>query len=155
MKRLSVLFAIYMLTFNTFAQDVDVTVFRENFMQIAKHPKITKTFSMIDEQQNFYLYVDVTAFDEFYLKEPIDYQEFKLFLWKAGEIGFYNIEQYVTLITLMQPNDSQIVYEFISQVDQKRFLVQTLFTKQGEEWQLSALKRTRIKMAKISKLPKF
>jgi len=155
MKRLAVFFSICLFAIGAFAQDVDPKIFRYHAMQIAKHPKITKTFSMIDEQQNFYLYVDVTAFDEFYLKEPIEDQGFKLFLWKAGEIGFYNVEQFVTLVTLMQPKDNQVIYEFISQVDQKRFLVQTLFTKQGEDWQLTALKRTRIKMAKTCKFPKL
>ena len=155
MRHLLILVSIFSFTFSSFAQDVEPKVFNNHAMQIAKHPKITKTFSMVDEQQNFYLYVDVTAFDEFYKKDPIEDQGFKLFLWKAGEVGFYNVEQFVTLVTVMQPNDSQVIYEFISQVDQKRFLVQTLFVKQGEEWQLSALKRTRIKMAKTSKFPKF
>ncbi len=155
MKRLAVFFSICLFAISTFAQDVDPKLFSDHAMQIAKHPKITKIFSMIDEQQNFYLYVDVTAFDEFYLKEPIEDQGFKLFLWKVGEIGFYNVEQFVTLVTMMQPKDNQLIYEFISQVDQKRFLVQTLFTKQGEDWQLTALKRTRIKMAKTCKFPKL
>ncbi len=103
---------------------------------------------MIDMEENFYLYMDVTSFDEFYVKEPIETQGFKLFLWKSGEMGFYNIEQYVTLITVLQTSADKVIYELVSQVDHKRFVIQVLFENQQDGWQLTAVKRTKIKIAK-------
>ncbi len=155
MRRLMIAFLLASISLITFGHEITPETFRNHALQIAKHPKITKKFSMIDMEENFHLYMDVTSFDEFYVKEPIETQGFKLFLWKSGEMGFYNIEQYVTLITVLQTSADKVIYELVSQVDHKRFVIQVLFENQQDGWQLTAVKRTKIKTAKPSIFPKF
>ncbi len=156
MKQLLIAFVVFVLAASgIYAQDISVDVFQNHATELAKHPNVTKTFSMIDEENNFHLYIDVTAFDEYYAEKPIVIEGHKIFLWKEGSVAFFSVEQYISLATIMQPNDNEVVYEFISQVDQKRFLIQSRFVLRNENWELVDLRRTRIKMTKIDRKFKF
>lgn len=149
MKYLKVTFlALFLLSGSLFAQDVSPEIFRSHTIELAKHPKITKTFSMIDEENNFHLYVNVSSFEEYYVEKPIEFTGHKIFFWKEGSLAFFNVEQEIRLVTVMQPAENVTVYEFISQVDQKRFLLQVRFVMRNEKWELADLKRSRIKMTK-------
>lgn len=156
MKQLLISFAIFVLASSgIFAQDISVEIFQKHATELAKNSTITKTFSMIDEDNNFHLYVDVTAFDEYYAEKPIEIEGHKIFLWKEGSVAFFNVEQYISLVTILQPDKNEVVYEFISQVDQKRFLIQSRFVLRNESWELADLRRTRIRMTKTDRKFKF
>jgi len=156
MKHLLIAFVVFVLASSGIsAQDVTVEMFQTHATELAKHPVITKTFSMIDEERNFYLYIDVTGFDGYYAENPMEMPGHKVFLWKEGSIAFFSVEQYIRLVTIMQPHDNEVVYEFISQVDQKRFLIQSRFVLRNETLELADLRRTRIKMTKTDRKFKF
>jgi hypothetical protein len=156
MKQLLIAFVIFVLASSGIsAQDVTVEMFRTHATELAKHTIITKTFSMIDEENNFHLYIDVTGFDEYYAEKPLEMPGHKVFFWKEGSVAFFSVEQYIRLVTIMQSHNNEVVYEFISQVDQKRFLIQSRFVLRNETWELADLRRTRIKMTKTDRKFKF
>ncbi|MBE0639336.1 MAG: hypothetical protein IH598_12525 [Bacteroidales bacterium] len=148
MKHLLILISTLLITTIGFPQDVTPEIFRAHVADLAKHPVITKTFSMIDEQNNFHLYIDVSGYNEYDAERPIEFEGHKVFLWQEGSIAFYDVEQTIRLVTIMKPGSDIVVYEFISQVDLKRFLIQSRFVFRNEKWELADLKRTRIKMTK-------
>lgn len=149
MKHLLIIFStLLLIAGNAFTQDVSPQIFQAHATELAKHPKITKTFSMIDEENNFHLYINVSSFEEYYTDKTIEFAGHKIFLWKEGSLAFFDVEQEIRLVTLMQPAENVAVYEFISQVDQKRFLLQVRFVMRNDKWELADLKRSRIKMTK-------
>lgn len=143
------LLSVFLAGTSLSAQEISPDLFRQHMTELAKHPRMIKPFSMIDQQNNYHLYLDVICFNEFYSREPIITENYRIFPWKTGDIVFFNIEQFATLVSILEPSDDKIIYEFISQVDKKRYLIQALFVDHEEDgWKLIGLRKTRIKPAK-------
>lgn len=146
MKSLLIVLLSFFVAFEISAQSFETDVFRTHMGILAQHPKITKQFSMIDDEHVFHLYINVDAFEDYYSEQPVLHPGYKVFLWNSTKLTFFEIQQDIRLVTVEQPHKNVVVYEFISQIDHRRFLLQVRFVFKSDKWELSDLKQTRIKM---------
>jgi hypothetical protein len=137
--------ALSALFLTGFTQVPSSEVFENHMTDLAGNKVLNKTFILEDEESVRHLYIDLGCYDEYFSQEPVEIPGHKIYLWKQGNMYFFDVELWLDLLKIRYQEDEVTIYEFVAQVEQKKFFFEAKFVFRYQKWELAEVRRTRIK----------